>query len=141
MGEYIHSLDEKGRLIMPRRFRDYLGGEFVITRGLDNCLFVYPLTEWKILETKLKALPLTQKDARAFVRYLLSGAALCELDKQGRISVPNNLRIHGDFNKEIVVIGVANRIELWSKEVWESYFAATEESYEDLAEKMEGLNL
>jgi MraZ protein len=136
MGEYQHAVDGKGRLIMPAKFRDELGERFVITRGLDNCLFVYPLHEWNILEQKLKALPFTKADARAFMRFFFSGAAECELDKQGRALIPNNLREHGKLNKEVVVIGVSNRVEIWSLEVWQQYSEQTNLSFESIAEKI-----
>lgn len=141
MGECQHSMDDKGRLIMPAKFREALGERFVMTRGLDNCLFVYPLGEWKDLEEKLKKLPMTRQDARAFVRYLLSGAAECELDKQGRISIPSNLRNHGQIDKDVVVIGVGNRIELWSREKWEPYKDNAKASYEETAETLEELGI
>lgn len=141
MGEYQHSLDDKGRLIMPAKFRDELGETFVATRGLDNCLFVYPNGEWRILEEKLKTLPMTSKDARAFVRFFFSGATECEIDKTGRISLPQNLREHAGLEKEVVVIGVSNRIELWSKERWDNYMTDTADSYEDIAETMERLGI
>lgn len=133
MGEYQHSLDEKGRLIMPARFRDALGETFVVTRGLDNCLFVYPQEEWRILEEKLKTLPMTSKEARAFVRFFFSGASECELDKSGRISLPQNLREHANLEKEVVVAGVTNRIEIWSKDNWENYMSSTSGSLEEMA--------
>lgn len=141
MGEYQHSLDDKGRLIMPVKFRDGLGEAFVVTRGLDNCLFVYPNDEWRILEEKLKTLPMTSKDARAFVRFFFSGATECELDKSGRMSLPQNLREHAGLDKEVVVIGVSNRIELWAKEKWDDYMSDTAESYEEIAETMERLGI
>lgn len=141
MGEYQHSLDDKGRLIMPARFREGLGEVFVVTRGLDNCLFVYPQDEWRILEEKLKTLPMTSKDARAFVRFFFSGATECEFDKSGRISLPQNLREHGSLEKEVVVIGVSNRIELWAKDKWDSYMEETADSYEEIAETMERLGI
>ena len=141
MGEYQHSLDEKGRLIMPAKFREALGEVFVVTRGLDNCLFVYPNEEWRILEEKLKSLPMTSKDARAFVRFFFSGATECEMDKTGRISIPQNLREHAQLEKEVVVIGVSNRIEFWSKDNWNNYMSSTAESYEDIAETMENLGI
>lgn len=133
MGEYQHSLDEKGRLIMPVKFRDALGETFVVTRGLDNCLFVYSKEEWRILEEKLKTLPMTSKEARAFVRFFFSGASECELDKSGRISLPQNLREHANLEKEVVVAGVTNRIEIWSKDNWEDYMSSTSGSLEEMA--------
>lgn len=134
MGEYQHSLDAKGRLIIPAKFRDELGESAVMTRGLDNCLFLFPLSEWKSLEEKLKTLPLTKADARQFVRFFFSGATDCELDKQGRIVVPQNLRDYGKMDKEVTVIGVSNRVEIWSTENWSTYMDAAEESYEEIAE-------
>lgn len=141
MGEYQHSMDDKGRLIMPAKFRESLGDKFIITRGLDNCLFVYTHEEWCILEEKLKSLPMTQKNARAFVRFFLSGATESELDKSGRVSLPQNLREYATLEKEVVIIGVSNRLELWSKNNWDSYMAITADSYEEIAETMEELGI
>ncbi|MCT8139031.1 division/cell wall cluster transcriptional repressor MraZ [Anaerobacillus sp. CMMVII] len=134
MGEYHHTIDEKGRMIIPAKFREELGPNFVITRGLDQCLFVYPESEWKLLEQKLKALPFTKKDARAFTRFFFSGATECELDKQGRILVSQPLRQYASLEKECVVIGVSNRVEVWSKSTWEEYFAQSEDSFSEIAE-------
>ena len=141
IGEHQHSLDEKGRLIVPSKFREDLGYEFVITKGLDNCLFVYPKKEWKVLEEKLKTLPLTNKDARAFIRFFFSGASECTLDKQGRVLIPSNLREHSQLEKEAIVIGVSTRIEIWSKEKWESYNDDDNLSYDAIAEKMAELGI
>ncbi|MBD1379924.1 division/cell wall cluster transcriptional repressor MraZ [Metabacillus arenae] len=136
MGEYNHTIDTKGRMIVPSKFREGLGETFVLTRGLDNCLFGYPMSEWKVIEEKLKALPLTKKDARAFTRFFFSGAVECELDKQGRINIPSSLLQYGKLEKECVVIGVSNRIELWSKAIWEDYVTEQEDSFEEIAENM-----
>ena len=136
MGEYQHNIDIKGRMIVPAKFREGLGDSFVLTRGLDNCLFVYPMDEWKVLEGKLKQLPLTKKDARQFTRFFFSGAVECEIDKQGRINIPATLRTYSKLEKECIVIGVSNRIEIWSKDVWEDYFEASQESFEDIAENL-----
>jgi len=136
MGEYQHTIDDKGRLIMPAKFREDLGGKFVVTKGLDGCLFVYPMKEWQTLETKLRNLPFTKADARAFARFFFSGATECELDKQGRILLPVNLREHSRLKKDVFIIGVSTRLEIWSKEVWEEYSGKAEASYEELAEKM-----
>jgi MraZ protein len=141
MGEYQHKMDNKGRVIIPAAFRDELSEKFVVTRGLDNCLFVYPMHEWSILEEKLTSLPITSKDSRTFVRFFFSGATQCQLDKQGRISLPSNLRGYADLEKQIVIIGLANRIELWSHERWDEYIDTAEDSYEDIAEKMEELGI
>jgi MraZ protein len=137
MGEYQHSLDEKGRLIIPAKFRDGLGASFVLTRGLDHCLFVYPRSEWESLEAKLKSLPFTRADARAFSRFFFSGATECELDKQGRIIVPSHLREYAKLNRDAVVIGVSNRVEIWGKEEWESYTASSADNFAEIAEKLD----
>lgn len=136
MGEFQHNIDQKGRIIMPSKFREDLGDCFVVTRGLDKCLFAYPLTEWKALEEKLKKLPLTKKDARAFTRFFFSGAVECEIDKQGRINIPQPLRKYAKLEKECVVIGVSERIELWAKDEWENYFEDSEESFAEISENL-----
>ncbi|HEX7056045.1 MAG TPA: division/cell wall cluster transcriptional repressor MraZ [Bacilli bacterium] len=136
MGEYQHSIDDKGRLFIPVKFRDALGPSFIITRGLDRCLFVYPRQEWTQMEQKLKSLPLMKSDARAFTRFFFSGATECELDKQGRVNMPKNLVEHAKLEKECVVIGVSNRVEIWSKEIWHDYAKASEESFNEIAEKL-----
>lgn len=141
MGEYHHSIDNKGRMIIPSKFRDDLGELFIITRGLDQCLFGYPLSEWKLIEEKLKALPLTKKDARAFTRFFFSGATESELDKQGRINIPSPLLQYAKLEKECVILGVSNRIEIWSKPIWENYFTQSEESFVDIAENMIGFDI
>jgi len=140
MGEYQHTIDDKGRMIIPSKFRDALGASFIITRGLDNCLFVYPRSEWEVLEQKLKALPLMKSDARAFTRFFFSGATECELDKQGRVNIPNNLLQYSKLDKDCVVLGVSNRVEIWSKENWEGYFEQSEESFNEIAEKLVDFN-
>ncbi len=136
MGEYRHNVDEKGRMIVPAKFRDSLGSSFIVTRGLDRCLFVYPQNEWSKLENKLKTLPFTKKDARAFTRFFFSGATECELDKQGRVNIASPLREYAKLDKECVVIGVSNRVEIWSKSIWEEYFAESEESFSEIAENI-----
>lgn len=141
IGEYQHSLDNKGRLIVPAKFREDLGENFVMTKGLDNCLFVYPMKEWLNLEEKLKSLPLTNRDARAFVRFFFSGATECELDKQGRILIPANLREHSKLDKEAVIIGVSTRVEIWSKEEWNLYNEDDSLGYDSIAEKMAQLGI
>ncbi len=118
MGEYSHSIDEKGRLIMPSKFRSELGETFVLTRGLDGCLFAYPKSEWNDLEEKLRSLPLTNKNARKITRFLVSAAASCEMDKQGRILVPSALREYAGLEKEVVVTGNLERVEIWDKTKW-----------------------
>ncbi|MCI8806042.1 MAG: division/cell wall cluster transcriptional repressor MraZ [Clostridiales bacterium] len=141
MGEYQHNIDSKGRLIVPAKFREGLGTVFVITKGLDNCLFVYTNDEWKVFEEKIKKLPLTNKDVRKFVRFFFSGAIECETDNQGRVMIPQNLREYAGIKKEVISIGVSNRIEIWSKENWVEY--NDEENFIDgqLAEKMAELGI
>ncbi|GIN37631.1 MULTISPECIES: division/cell wall cluster transcriptional repressor MraZ [Heyndrickxia] len=141
MGEYQHNIDAKGRLIIPAKFRELLGETFVITRGLDKCLFGYPMDEWKQVEEKLKALPLTKKDARAFTRFFFSGASESEIDKQGRINIPSPLVSYAQLQKECIVLGVSNRIEIWSKDLWGDYFEESEESFTEIAENMIGFDI
>ncbi|PFO09944.1 cell division/cell wall cluster transcriptional repressor MraZ [Bacillus sp. AFS076308] len=141
MGEYHHSIDSKGRLIVPSKFREELGDMFIITRGLDQCLFGYPVSEWALIEEKLKGLPLTKKDARAFTRFFFSGATESELDKQGRINIPTPLLQYAKLEKECVILGVSNRIEIWSKQIWEDYFSQSEESFAEIAENMIGFDI
>ncbi|GFN35960.1 division/cell wall cluster transcriptional repressor MraZ [Tepidimicrobium xylanilyticum] len=141
IGEYQHTIDNKGRLIMPSKFREGLGPNFIMTKGLDNCLFVYPMEEWQILESKLRSLPLTNRDARAFVRFFFAGATECILDKQGRVLIPSNLREHARLDKEAIIIGVAARIEIWSKEEWILYNEDDSLSYDSIAEKMADLGI
>ncbi len=136
MGEYSHTIDSKGRLIIPARFREGLGDKFVVTKGLDNCLFVYPQPEWAALEQKLKSLPFTRADARAFVRFFFSGATESNLDKQGRVLLPSNLREYAQLSKDVVVLGVSSRVEIWSKERWDEYNTAAGQSFEQIAEKI-----
>lgn len=139
MGEYQHTIDEKGRLIIPSRFRSGLGERFVVTKGLDRCLFAFPAGEWSALEEKLKSLPFTKADARAFVRFFFSGATECELDKQGRILLPPNLREYALLEKDVVVIGVSNRVEIWAKEEWEKYNQQSAQDFESIAENLVGI--
>lgn len=120
-GEFEHNIDDKGRLIIPSKFRESLGNSFVITKGLDGCLFVFSLSAWTDFEEKLKALPISDKDARIFTRFFFAGAAECALDKQGRISIPPMLRKYAALEKETKIIGVSDRLEIWSKNNWETY--------------------
>ena len=119
MGEYEHSLDVKGRLIMPAKLRQDIGDKFVLTKGLDGCLFAFSQEEWINFETKLKSLPLSDRNARNFVRFFLSGATECELDKQGRFLIPANLRISAKLEKDAMIIGVGTRLEIWDKATWQ----------------------
>ncbi|MFC7372070.1 division/cell wall cluster transcriptional repressor MraZ [Fictibacillus iocasae] len=136
MGEHQHNIDEKGRMIIPAKFREELGSTFILTRGLDECVFGYPLEEWKIIEQKLKSLPFTKKDARAFTRFFFSGATECQLDKQGRVNIAPTLRDYAKLEKDCIVIGVSNRIEIWSKAKWEGYFSESEQSFGEIAESL-----
>ena len=123
MGEYAHSIDAKGRIILPADFRQELGVSFIITKGLDKCLFLYGQPAWDELAAKLRALPLAKPEARAIVRFFFSGARTLECDKQGRFLVPANLRNHAGIvlKQDVVMTGVDNRIEVWSKEQWNQY--------------------
>ncbi|RHW66625.1 transcriptional regulator MraZ [Clostridium botulinum] len=138
IGEYNHGLDTKNRIIIPAKFREELGKNFVLTKGLDGCLYVYPKSQWEVLQKKLETLPLTNKNARAFVRFFFSGAHELELDKQGRTLIPQNLLEYGQIQKEIVSIGVSNRIEIWSKEKWEEYNNSNID-YDSIAEQNRNL--
>ena len=139
MGEYNHTIDAKGRLIIPSKFREVLGDEFVVTKGLDGCLFVYDNQEWAAFEEKLKALPLMNKESRKFVRFFLAGAASVEVDKQGRILLPSVLREFAELDKDVVLVGVASRIEIWSKQKWDA--ASEYDDMEEIAEHMSELGL
>lgn len=136
MGEYKHNLDTKGRIIVPSKFRELLDEQFVITRGLDRCLFAYTVDEWSRIEEKLKALPLTKKDARKFTRLFFSGATNVEIDKQGRINIPQNLREYAGLLKDCTVIGVSSRIEIWDSAAWENFYTESEDNFEDIAEDL-----
>ncbi|MBI4458209.1 division/cell wall cluster transcriptional repressor MraZ [Candidatus Uhrbacteria bacterium] len=136
IGEYQHNVDEKGRLAIPMKFRKELKKGAVITRGLDNCLFVFTSSEWKKLADKLAALPMSQSNSRAFARLMLAGAMGVELDGQGRAIVPEYLRQYAKLGKEAVVAGLYNRLEIWDKAAWEKYKAETEKNSNDIAEKM-----
>ena len=139
MGEYNHTIDAKGRLIVPSKFREQLGNEFVVTTGLDGCLFVYPNEEWANIEKKFMNIPLTAKDARQFSRFFFARAATCEVDKQGRILLPQPLRKFAVLQKDVVFVGVLSRIEIWSKERWEN--ESTYDDMDEIAEHMAELGL
>lgn len=118
IGEFEHTLDTKGRISMPAKLKKDIGDSFILTKGLDGCLFAFSMEEWLNFETKLKTLPLSDKNSRNFVRFFLSGATECEIDKQGRFLIPNNLREAANLKKEAVIIGVGTRIEIWDKSTW-----------------------
>ncbi len=141
MGEYQHALDDKGRITIPAKFREELGASFVVTRGLDHCLFVYSHSDWGILESKLRAMPLSRADARQFMRFFFSGAAESELDKQGRVLLPSNLRNYAQIVRECVVIGVGARVEIWDLETWRSYSSSAADQFSDLASGLVDLDL
>ena len=141
MGEYSHTIDTKGRLIIPSRFREELGETFVVTKGLDGCLFVFSDEEWKAFEIKLKSLPLTNKNARQFARFFVAGATPCELDKQGRILLPATLREFAGLEKDVVLTGMLNRIEIWSKDKWNENKSLDDVAMDEIAEQMTDLGL
>lgn len=134
VGEAQHTIDAKGRLIIPAKYREQLGEEFMLAKGLDGCLFIYPMEQWRELEGKLRALPLTQKEARSFARFFFSGANEGEMDKQGRLIIPQSLREYAQLTKECVVVGVDSRLEVWDLEKWRVYNDESEQSFEQLAE-------
>lgn len=135
MGEYHHSIDEKGRIIIPSKFRYDLGESFIVTRGLDGCLFIYPKSEWENIVKKYKELP-NVKDARNFMRFFLSGAVNAEFDKQGRINISTPLANYAGLKKDCVIIGVNDRLEIWSKERWEEFMNQNEENFSDMADNL-----
>ncbi|MBE6032191.1 MAG: division/cell wall cluster transcriptional repressor MraZ [Firmicutes bacterium] len=135
IGEYQNSIDAKGRVIIPSKFRDGLGYHFILTKGFDNCLIIYTMDEWERFREKLSALPKANKEARSLVRYVTSGAVECELDKQGRLTIPQNLRDYARINKDLVTIGTMDNVEIWSKEVYDE-FCSDNMCDESVAEKM-----
>lgn len=139
IGEYEHSLDTKGRLIMPAKLRESIGEKFIVTKGLDGCLFAFSLSEWSNFEQKLRTLPISNKDARAFSRFFFAGAIECEIDKQGRFLISGNLREFAELSKEVVIVGMDSRIEIWSKEKWQK--CDDDISADEIAEKMEMLGI
>ncbi len=141
IGEYEHSLDAKGRLIMPAKLREDMQEKFIITKGLDGCLFGFSQKEWANFEEKLKTLPLTNKNARDFVRFFLSGAMECEIDKQGRFLISSNLREYANMEKDVVIIGVGTRLEIWNREKWKNYNSDKNISADEIAENMTMLGI
>jgi len=141
IGEYKHSLDAKGRMAVPAKFRKGIVGGAIVTRGLDRCLFVFSKAEWEMLATKLTQLPIAQANSRAFVRLMLAGAAEAEVDAQGRILVPDYLRTYADLKKTVVVAGLMNRFEIWDEGAWKDYKAKTESASDEIAEKMGELGI
>ncbi len=143
IGEYHHTIDEKGRIIIPVKFREELGNNFIITRGIENCLFVYSEENWAKITNKLNSLPFTKKDARTFNRFFMSGATNVELDKQGRVNISKPLIDYASLLKDCVIIGTGDRLEVWSQESWETFFDSTKDSMSDIAENLfnESVNL
>ncbi len=136
MGEYHHNIDDKGRLIIPAKFREGLGDEFIVTRGIENCLFAYSKKDWEKIVEKLESLPFTKKDARSFNRFFLSGATNAEVDKQGRINITSPLISYANIKKECVIIGVGDRLEIWSLEDWNNFFYSAKDNMSDIAENL-----
>ena len=136
MGEFHHTIDEKNRLIVPAKFREELGNSFVVTRGLEGCLFAYPIVEWNNIVSKLKTLPFTKKDARSFSRFFLSGATITEFDKQGRINIASPLVHYADLKKNCVIVGVNERLEIWAEERWNQFIQDNEEDLSEIAEHL-----
>lgn len=136
IGEYALTIDEKGRLSVPAKFRDQLKGKAVVTRGLDNSLFLYSMPEWQKLAEKLASLPISKANTRAFSRLMLAGAMDCELDKNGRIILPDYLREFAKIDRKVVVAGLYNRLEIWSEELWKKYKKHTEKDSTEIAEQL-----
>lgn len=140
MGEYHHTIDEKGRLTIPSKLRYELGEEFIVTRGLDKCLFVYKKDEWNNIVNKYKDLP-NIKDARNFMRFFLSGATVCGFDKQGRINITIPLSKYADLEKDCIIIGVNDRLEIWSKQNWENFIDENEANLSEIADNLFASNI
>ena len=136
MGKYQNSIDSKYRMIIPSKFRDQLGYTCVLTRGIDNCLYIYPADEWEGLMGKLSGLPMSDPDARAFVRHFYANAVECDIDSQGRMTIPQELRDWAGIKKELVTVGLLDKIEIWSKDNWEDATNKTELEQSDFAKKM-----
>ena len=136
MGEYHHNIDDKGRIIIPAKYRTELGNKFIVTRGFEKCLYVYSLEEWNQIVEKLKTLPFTKKDARIVIRAFFSGATECEFDQQGRINITSPLVSYADITKECVIIGANDRIEIWSENGWDAFMAKNSDLIEDIAENL-----
>lgn len=136
IGEYHHNIDEKGRLIIPLKFREEIGKEFIITRGLDGCLFIYSMSKWDKIVSKLQTLPFTKKDARTFNRFFLSSATVCEFDRQGRINIPSNLINYANIKKECTIIGVNDRLEVWASDNFSSLIEENLTAIDEVAENL-----
>lgn len=141
LGEYNHSIDTKGRLIVPAKFREELGNDFIVTKGLDGCLYIYPNKEWEEFEKKLSALPMGKSDIRKMVRFFLSSAVQAEIDKQGRILIPATHRKYAGIEKDVLFAGVGKKIEIWSIEKWEETATFDYEDMDEVAERMSDLGI
>lgn len=141
LGEYKHTVDPKGRVAIPAKFREKFTAGAIVTRGLDHCLFIFSKSEWEILAQKIISLPLAQADSRAFARLMLSGATDVELDVQGRILIPDSLRSYAHVKKQVVVTGMYTRVELWDADAWEAYKTKTEGAADEIAEKLGELGI
>ena len=136
IGEYSLTIDDKGRLLIPAKFRDQLKDTIVVTRGLDNSLFLYAMPEWQQVASKLASLPISKANTRAFARLMLAGAMDCEIDKAGRIILPDYLRTFASIQKKVVVAGLYNRLEIWSEDLWKKYKQTTEKQSTKIAEQL-----
>ena len=141
MGEFHHSIDEKKRLIIPAKFRSELGEKFVVTRGIEKCLYVYSMSEFETIVDKLKTIPFTKSDARQFMRFFLSGATTVEFDKQGRITIPTTLTNYASIIKDCIVVGTGDRLEIWSDSSWDEFYNSTKDNMSDIAEKLFDTNI
>lgn len=141
IGEYQHGMDLKGRIFVPSKFREELGDCFIITKGINGCLFIYSQEEWTSFSQKLRTLPLTNREAQAFIRLFFAGASECDVDKQGRILIPTNLREYAKLDKDISIIGVFSRVEIWSKDSWEDYSNNSSAGYDNILEKLAELGI
>lgn len=142
IGEYHHNIDEKGRLIIPSKFRDEIGKDFIVTRGLDGCLFIYSRAQWDKIVAKLQTLPFTKKDARTFNRFFLSSATVCEFDRQGRINIPSNLINYANIQKECTIIGVNDRLEVWASDKFDTLIEENTALIDEVAENLfEGFDI
>ena len=141
IGEYKHTIDEKKRLAIPSKLRRELGAKAVITRGLDNCLFVFPLSEWQKLVEKLSKLPIGQKDTRGFGRLMLAGASEADLDGLGRILIPDYLKNYAQLRKNVVIAGVYNRLEIWDQIKWNTFKKQSEKEVDNIAERLGNLGV
>ena len=136
IGEYHHNIDEKGRLTLPAKFREELGNEVIVTRGLESCLFLYTKVEWDKIMKKLEKLPFTKKDARSFMRFFLSGATATEFDKQARINLAQTLIQYADLKKECIIVGVGDRLEIWSLDKWNDFYSSNKDEMSDICENL-----